>query len=355
MTNLKIKKIYKNKDKESVFDISVKDSKHYKLKNGLISHNTQSFISLTKASGGCLIPGSKVIMEDNSMKNIEDIKKGDKVMTIEGPKSILDTWEFNKPVIEVEFEDGSIITCSEDHRFFTGGDYLNDDNWIYAKNLTGGEEVIQMELTKLKIKSVRRLGTTKVNDLTVEDTQHYITENGVVNHNTGPEYTASVILFLGKANLTEGSGKNKVKSGIIIRVAPNKNRFAKPQVVKAFLRYDSGMNPYVGLEEYFDWDTVGISKGTMDKDGNIEIKQKCKSWVCKHLDHQITTAKELYSDAVFTPEVLLAINERMKPLFNYGINDEIPDDMLGSEEDKVTDFLEDAADEGIEAMKDLKK
>ena len=53
-----------------------------------------------------------------------------------------------------------------------------------------------MELTKLKIKSARKLDTTKVHDLTVADTQHYFTENGVVNHNTGPEYAASIILFL---------------------------------------------------------------------------------------------------------------------------------------------------------------
>lgn len=108
------------------------------------TYQTQSFISLTKAGGGCLVPGSKVIMEDNSLKSIEDIKKGDKVMTIEGPKEILDTWEFNKPVIEVEFEDGTILKCSEDHRFFTGGDYLNDSNWIKAKDLVGGEEVIKV-------------------------------------------------------------------------------------------------------------------------------------------------------------------------------------------------------------------
>jgi hypothetical protein len=368
-SDLKIKSIKENIKKEFVYDISVKDSEHYILKNGLISHNTQSFISLTKAGGGCLIPGSKVIMGDNSHKSIEDIRKGDKVMTLEGSKEILDTWKFDKPVIEVEFEDGSVITCSEDHRFFTGGDYLNDDNWLRAKNLVSGDEVIQskylfkylnltklkdLNLTKLKVKSVKKLGITKVNDLTVKDTQHYITKNGVINHNTGPEYSASIILFLGKAQLTEGSGKNKVKSGIIVKVAPNKNRFAKPNVVKTYIRYDSGMNPYVGLEEYFDWDTVGVSKGEMDKDGNINIKQKCQSWVCKHLDEPIKKAKELYSDKVFTKEVLDAIDKRIQPIFNYGINDEIPDDILG-EDDEIIDLLDEVEEEAADAIDDIKK
>ncbi len=109
------------------------------------TYQTQSFISLTKAGGGCLIPGSKVIMEDNSTKSIEDIKKGEKVMTLEGPKEILDTWNFDKPVIEIEFEDGSVITCSEEHRFFIGGDYMNDTNWIYAKDLVEGSEILQIK------------------------------------------------------------------------------------------------------------------------------------------------------------------------------------------------------------------
>lgn len=145
MINLKIKSVYPNEKRENVYDISVKDSEHYILKNGLVSHNTQSFISMMKAGGGCLIPGSKVIMEDNSTKNIEDIKKGEKVMTLEGPKEILDTWTFDKPVIEVEFEDGSVITCSEEHRFFIGGDYMNDANWIYAKDLVEGSEILQIK------------------------------------------------------------------------------------------------------------------------------------------------------------------------------------------------------------------
>ena len=106
---------------------------------------TQDFFPEAKAGGGCLTPGSKVIMGDGMIKNIEDIKEGDFVNTLEGPKEILNIWEFEKPVYEIEFEDGSIIKCSEDHRFFTGGDYLNDDNWIKAKDILGGEEVIKIK------------------------------------------------------------------------------------------------------------------------------------------------------------------------------------------------------------------
>lgn len=202
-----------------------------------------------------------------------------------------------------------------------------------------------MELMKLKVKGVKKLGTTKVNDLTVANTQHYITENGVINHNTGPEYAASIILFLGKSQLTEGTGKTKVKSGIIVKIAPNKNRFSKPNIVHAYIRYDSGMNPYVGLEEYLDWDTIGIDKGEIDKNGDIIINKKAKTWVAKHVDGVISKASQLYSSSVFTPEVLKAIDEHIKPMFSYGISDEIPDDILSDEE---VDIFSEEIDNAIE-------
>lgn len=205
-----------------------------------------------------------------------------------------------------------------------------------------------MELTKLKIKSVKKLGTTKVHDLTVAGTQHYITKNGVINHNTGPEYAASIILFLGKSQLTEGSGKTKTKSGIIVKLAPNKNRFAKPHVVSTYIRYDSGMNPYVGLENYVEWDACGIDKGEFDKNGDITIKKNSKTWVAKHLESPISKASELYSGKVFTDEVLKNLDENIiKPMFSYGINDEIPDDVLGDDEveDIFSEEIESALDE----------
>jgi RecA/RadA recombinase len=95
-------------------------------------------------SGGCLVPGSKVLMSDGSYKSIEDIKIGDEVMTLQGGKEILQTWEFEKPTITVEFEDGSVVECSADHRFYIGGesDDVNDDiNWVYARDLVAGDEI----------------------------------------------------------------------------------------------------------------------------------------------------------------------------------------------------------------------
>lgn len=108
------------------------------------TYQSQSFIPQQIAGGGCIVPGSKVKMSDKSLKNIEDIIEGDMVMTLMGPKEIEKTWTFDKKTYKVEFEDGSIIECSEDHRFFIGDendDPLDNKNWVFARDLVKNDEV----------------------------------------------------------------------------------------------------------------------------------------------------------------------------------------------------------------------
>lgn len=189
-----------------------------------------------------------------------------------------------------------------------------------------------MQLNKLKIKSVTELKSTKVHDLTVQDAQHYISENGVINHNTGPEYAASIVLFLGKAQLKDSSGD---KAGIIVTAKPNKNRFAKPHPIKFHLHYSEGMNKYVGLEQYIDWDNIGITRGSIEKGVKVP-KSTARSWICKHLDEAVPNS-EFFTDKVFTKEILEKIETKISPLFNYGTN-------VGVDFDSIID-LEDTEDD----------
>lgn len=114
-----------------------------------------------------------------------------------------------------------------------------------------------MQLKILKVKSVRKNASTKVNDLTVADVQHYITDNGVINHNTGLVYGASIILNMTKAKLKEGTEQ----TGIVVTAKPQKNRFCIPVPVKFHISYQKGMNKYVGLHEYMSWDACGVGRG----------------------------------------------------------------------------------------------
>lgn len=95
--------------------------------------------------GGCLVENTEVQMYDGSMKYIQDIKVGDLVKTLEGPKSVEHTWnpetlEFGEPeCFEIEFEDGYIVTCSDNHPFLT------DKGWVKAKDLTTDMNIVSAE------------------------------------------------------------------------------------------------------------------------------------------------------------------------------------------------------------------
>lgn len=108
------------------------------------TYQTQDLFSQTVSGGGCLIPGSLILMADGTYKEIENINEGDFVQTLHGGKEIENVWTFEKPTYLVEFEDGSSLTCSSDHRFFIGAlndDPLDDNNWVYAKDLSINDSV----------------------------------------------------------------------------------------------------------------------------------------------------------------------------------------------------------------------
>ena len=167
---------------------------------------------------------------------------------------------------------------------------------------------------------------------------------------TGPEYAASIILFLGKAKLKEGIEQ----TGIIVTAKPNKNRFAKPTPIKFHISFNKGMNPYVGLEEYIGWDICGIERGKFITEGAFEKltdigKAECRKHsfekdkkdvtvyfqpsptarkICvKHLNDAVDL-NMLYTPEVLTDDVLKLLEPTIAAKFSYG--DELEQEELGN-------------------------
>jgi RecA/RadA recombinase len=161
-------------------------------------------------------------------------------------------------------------------------------------------------------------------------------------------YAPSIIVNLSKAKLKDGA----VQTGIIVTATALKNRYVKPQSIKLHIRWDMGMNPYIGMEEYISWNVCGIQKGNIltakeyeklnDKDKTLaqpfnaktgELvyftpKETARNFIVKHLGEGIPPSK-LFTAEVFNQEVLEAINEKcIKPRFTYGLDDEITDEYL---------------------------
>ncbi len=219
-----------------------------------------------------------------------------------------------------------------------------------------------MELKKLKVKKVTELKSTKVHDLTVADVQHYITNNGVIHHNSGPEYAASIILFLGKAKLKDkAEGDGKEQTGIIVAARPNKNRFAKPKTVKFHISFNKGMNPYVGLEEYINWENCKIGRGkfltpndykklteagkeeciehiytedSTSKTLYFQAKETSRQICVAHLNCMVPT-NELFTSRVITRDVLELLEPIIAKDFNYGTDELSQEDFSDMLEDGV--------------------
>lgn len=230
-------------------------------------------------------------------------------------------------------------------------------------------------LSTIKVKNIKE-SFNSVYDIEVKDSKHYILSNGIVSHNSvgsyipsniqsggsGAIYNASIILEFAKAGLKENDKEAAVqgqqKSGIIVTSKVVKNRFARPLPIKFHISFYKGMNPYVGLENYVSWETCGIERGTLveeiletpifEADGvtpvifrgkpKVEKKKtgkmifeadpKSKKFAIKHLGKAV---KNIFTSEVFTEEVLLKLDEVIRPIF------ELPKTM-------TTDFeeLEDA-------------
>ena len=192
---------------------------------------------------------------------------------------------------------------------------------------TGSEK---SDMTRSKVlKSIFRIIMTPLADLKIPflftnhtyQTQSFISQQ-VAGGGTGPEYAASIVLFLGKAQLKEAGEK----AGIIVNAKPNKNRFAKPHPIKFHLHFSEGMNKYVGLEQYIDWEDIGITRGSIEK-GVKTPKATARGWICKHLD-DVVSNKEFFSDKVFTKEILEKIDKKIYDLFNYNTSTELNVDEL---------------------------
>jgi hypothetical protein len=151
------------------------------------------------------------------------------------------------------------------------------------------------------VKSIKKIETEKVYDITVEDEHHYILHGGIVSHNSGLKYAASTIIHLGKKK--EKDGTDVV--GNIIKCKTAKSRLSKEnQQVEVRLFYDKrGLDRYYGLLELGE--LGGLWKNVA---GRYEMDGK------KIYAKQILANPEEY----FTPEIMQALDEIARKEFCYG-------------------------------------
>jgi hypothetical protein len=96
----------------------------------------------------------------------------------------------------------------------------------------------------MKIANITPIGKQKVYDLSVEEVEHYVLENGVVTHNTGIYYSADNIYIIGRQQ--EKTGSDVTGYNFIINV--EKSRFVREKSkIPVEVSFEGGIAKWSGL------------------------------------------------------------------------------------------------------------
>lgn len=235
---------------------------------------------------------------------------------------------------------GNLATQKEIDDARTGSD---KSDMTRAKLLKSAFRILMTKLGICKIPFIFTNHTYMSNDMFARE---------IGGGGSGPEYAASIILFLAKAKLKDGVDE-KEQTGIIVTAKPNKNRFAKPKPIKFHISFNKGMNPYVGLEGFISWDNCGIERGKLltPKEWSklsTADQEACKPYTYTESDQEKTlyfqaskTARNLCVqhlntmvplNQLFTPRIINdEVLQRLEPIISteYGYNtEELNDESL---------------------------
>ncbi len=171
----------------------------------------------------------------------------------------------------------------------------------------------------MKVIAIKKVGTGKVYDITVDQHENYILENGLITHNSGLKYAASTIAMLSKKKDKDGTDV----VGNIVKVKMYKSRLSKENSqVEVRLSYDRGLDKYYGLLELAEKYDI-IKKVTT----RYELPDGTKVF-----GKEINSNPEKY----FTDEMLQRLDECAKKEYSYGtysvgeLNDDREDDSIQS-------------------------
>lgn len=259
-------------------------------------YDSMSMYSPKEMAAGCLVAGTEIQTKNGNVP-IELVQVDDLVLTKEGEwRKVLQTHKFtNKEILEIEFEDGTKVSCTPEHKFYVNGE------WVEARNLSVNESVEVFESESLKILYITQKENSEVFDISVDEYENYILANGVITHNSGLKYSASTILYASKSK--EKQGTEVV--GVILKFKVVKSRLSREnREVEVRLFYDER-----GLDRYYGLLPLAVEGGIIERNGNRYIFGANKFY-----EKEIMKNPERF----FTPEILEQIDKYANKKFKYG-------------------------------------
>ena len=96
----------------------------------------------------------------------------------------------------------------------------------------------------MKIIGIEPVGKKKVYDISVEDVEHYVLDNGVVTHNTGVYLSSDTIFILGRQQEKEGT--EVIGYNFVINVEKSRHSREKSKIFIQ-VTHENGINKWSGL------------------------------------------------------------------------------------------------------------
>lgn len=123
------------------FGLSTKEEYNESIDEALITFGGKAYpkfgqIVIISGGAGCF-RGNTEVNTDKGLKPIKDILVGDKVLSFNEETKMkeyktvdnLFIYDNDKTLLELTFDNGEVIVCTEDHEFLIG------DEWVQAKDI----------------------------------------------------------------------------------------------------------------------------------------------------------------------------------------------------------------------------
>lgn len=158
-----------------------------------------------RAGRRCVAKGELVCMADGSFKPIEDVKKGDKVLSHKGGE-LVSSEVYNTmnngmaPVFQIKTQKGFTLKVTEDHQLKVKAGWKALD-----EGLSVGDEICTTDSKTIvwdQIESIEPIGEEEVYDISVAKTANFIA-NGVVVHNCGKTFAIAMYVLARIGQATE--------------------------------------------------------------------------------------------------------------------------------------------------------
>lgn len=100
----------------------------------------------------------------------------------------------------------------------------------------------------MRVKSIIPIGKRNVYDISVDESESYVLENGVITHNTGSYYSSSAIFIIGREQIKEKVSGKDTLVGYQYNINVEKSRYVKEKSkIPVEVSWEEGISPWSGL------------------------------------------------------------------------------------------------------------